>query len=131
METGVKILKDGRISLALSEEMIDILSIAINQALFYDEQDLPEYLYYLLYEIREKLQDAHGRLKLRRSEFFALFSSWNIRYIDDPTQILLKEKVILPTINIIQPLTNVDHENYQIPLLGQPGTMDLPAEKQA
>lgn len=113
----MKALKNGMIGLKLSEELIEVLKQAINQAIWYDQDDLPEYLYFLLLEVQEKLHDSDGKLKLRKSEFFALFSSWSLRYIDDPTQVLMKEKIILPTLKIIQPLKVFQHEN-QIPLLG-------------
>jgi len=82
-----KLLKSGKIAIKLSPEAQSILRRAVQIRLEMDE--LPHYLEYLLQEALERLQG--DQCKLRKSEFFALFQEDNMIYIDEPTQLLLRD----------------------------------------
>ena len=84
-------LKSGKIAVKLSEETMSILRLAIQQRLHFDES--PDYLHYLLEEALDKL--VGDSCKLRKSEFFALFEEATMRYIDLPTQLLIRQAVQL------------------------------------
>ncbi len=80
-------LKNGKITVKLSPDTQLAILKAIQIRLEMD--DLPHYLDYLLQEAMEKLQGES--CKLRKSEFFALFHPDNMIYIDEPTQLLIRE----------------------------------------
>ncbi len=84
-------LKSGKIAVKLSEETMSILRLALQQRLHFDES--PDYLHYLLEETLDKL--VGDSCKLRKSEFFALFQEASMRYIDLPTQLLIRQAVQL------------------------------------
>ncbi len=84
-------LKNGKISVKLPRDTQVAVVKAIQIRLELDE--LPHYLEYLLQEAVEKLQGES--CQLRKSEFFALFHPDNMIYIDDPTQLLIREAVQL------------------------------------
>ena len=70
---------------------MSILRLAVQQRLHFDES--PDYLHYLLEEALDKLEG--DSCKLRKSEFFALFQEATMRYIDLPTQMLIRQAVQL------------------------------------
>lgn len=82
-----KLLKSGKIAVKLSPETQVILRRAVQIRLEMDE--LPHYLEYLLLEAQEKLQG--DPCKFRKSEFFALFHEATMIYLDEPTQLLLRD----------------------------------------
>lgn len=96
MGTQVKILKDGRYSIALEGELRDLLVLAISRRIHDHHPGLPIYLHCLLHEAFTALASADGnRVKLRRSEYFAVFDPAVMRYIDEPTQNIIREQVQL------------------------------------
>lgn len=84
-------LKSGKIAVKLSTDTQLAIIKAIRIRLEMDE--LPHYLEYLLQEALEKLQGES--CKLRKSEFFALFHPDNMIYIDEPTQLIIRDTVQL------------------------------------
>lgn len=90
MGNEVRILKNGKISFSLEQDLRNVVAMAIRAALYYDKDDFPTYLYYLLEEVVTKLDRPEERLQLRRSEFFAVFDQVVMQYIDEPTQHILR-----------------------------------------
>ena len=88
----MKITKDGAFSLKMERALWAVLERSIQERLLEDGLDMEPYLWCLLKEVLEKVQLLDGAtLKLRRSEFFALFDDYTICYVDEPTQILLQD----------------------------------------
>ena len=88
----VKTTKDGAVSLKMEQPLWEVLERALQKRILEDglEMDFP--LWCLLKEILQKLQLLDGAtLKLRRSEFFALFDEGTMQWVDEPTQVLLRE----------------------------------------
>lgn len=79
-----KELKDGRFRLKLSDEIRKILIGTVHA---YAVICMKTYEFYLTMELIEALEKPE--IKLRRSEFFLLFSHPVIRMIPEPTQIYL------------------------------------------
>lgn len=96
-------LKNGKITVKLSPDTQVAILKAIQIRLEMDE--LPHYLEYLLQEAMEKLQGE--ACKLRKSEFFALFHPDNMIYIDEPTQLLIREAVQLEDQTIVPAFATV------------------------
>lgn len=111
-----KLLKSGKIAVKLSPETQAILRRAVQVRLEMDK--LPHYLEYLLQEAQEKLQGEH--CKFRKSEFFALFQEDNMIYIDEPTQLLLRDAAQLQGQTLIAPTPSTPfiaptlHENIDL-----------------
>ena len=88
----IKITKDGAFSLKMERPLWDVVEQAIQKRLLEDGMEMEFYLWCLLKEILQKVQLLDGAtLKLRRSEFFALFDEATMQWVDEPTQILLRE----------------------------------------
>lgn len=84
-------LKSGRIAVKLGKETMEILRLAVQQRMHFEE--LPDHLHYLLEEALERLEGKS--CKLRKSEFFAVFQEETMRYVDVPTQLLIRQAVEL------------------------------------
>lgn len=84
-------LKGGKVSVKLGKETMVILRLAVQQRLHFEE--LPDHLHYLLEEALESLEGKS--CKLRKSEFFAVFQEETMRYVDVPTQLLIRKCVEL------------------------------------
>ena len=88
----IKITKDGAFSLKMERPLWDVLEQSIQKRILEDGFDMEPYLWCLLKEVLQKIQLLNGAtLKLRRSEFFALFDEATMQWVDEPTQILLRE----------------------------------------
>ena len=88
----IKITKDGAFSLKMERALWAVLERSIQERLLEDGLDMEPYLWCLLKEVLQKIQLLDGAtLKLRRSEFFALFDEATMQWVDEPTQILLRE----------------------------------------
>lgn len=105
-QIGTKVLSNGKLSFKLDPATIEIVILATMQRMEFD--DLPEYLYYLLKETIEKMIRAgQGRISLRKSEFFALFDPAIANYLDEPTQMILKQAISFKEIpHIVRPLNS-------------------------
>ncbi len=82
-------LKSGKLKLKIGPDEGHVLKMAIKQALEFDGQDIPDYLYYLLIEVLDKIEN--DKWTFRKSEFFALASPTVMNYVDIPTQSLLRQ----------------------------------------
>lgn len=90
-----KSLKSGKIAVKLSPDTIQILRKAVRIRIELDQQ--PNYLEFLLEEAYAKLEGE--KCSFRKSEYFALFHQDTMRYIDIPTQMIIREAVQLePTV---------------------------------
>ena len=88
----IKTTKDGSISLKMEQPLWSVLEKAVQKRLLEDGMEMEFFLWCLLKEILQKVQLLNGAtLKLRRSEFFALFDEATMQWVDEPTQILLRE----------------------------------------
>lgn len=88
----IKATKDGAFSLKMERPLWEVLGQAVQRRILDDGLDMEPYLWCLLKEVLQKIQLLDGAvLKLRRSEFFALFDYYTVCYVDEPTQILLQE----------------------------------------
>ena len=88
----IKITKDGAFSLKMEWPLWEVLEKALQKRILEDGLGMEFYLWCLLKEILQKIQlNDSASLKLRRSEFFALFDESTMRWVDEPTQILLRE----------------------------------------
>ena len=88
----MKITKDGAFSLKMEKPLWDVMERSVQKRILEDGLDMEAYLWCLLKEVLEKVHLLDGTtLKLRRSEFFALFDEDTIQWVDEPTQILLQE----------------------------------------
>ena len=83
----IKRLKDGRYKFILDDELRSILYNATASVLHFDGDELPDYLYALLHETLDTLQE-NLEPRLRRSQVIAMlhFAS---KYIDEPTQLII------------------------------------------
>lgn len=86
----IKETKDGRLSFRLPDDLKQIITLAINYRIKYDL--VPEYLYHLLDEAKTALR-KEGKIRMRKSEFFAVFHPEQMRYIEEPTMLLIKEHI--------------------------------------
>ncbi len=82
-------LASGKLKLKIGAEEGHVLKMAIHQAIEFDGPDLPDYLYYLLIELLEKMEK--DKWSFRKSEFFALASPIVMNYVDIPTQTVLRQ----------------------------------------
>lgn len=111
-----KLLKSGKIAVKLSFETRSILFRAIQIRIEMD--NLPNYLEYLLREAQEKLQNE--QCKFRKSEFFALFHARTLIYLDEPTQLLVRDAAQLQEQTVIAPTSSIpfipptSHENIAL-----------------
>lgn len=88
----IKTTKDGSISLKMEQPLWSVLEKAVQKRLLEDGMEMEFYLWCLLKEVLQKMQLLDGAtLKFRRSEFFALFDEATMQWVDEPTQILLRE----------------------------------------
>ncbi len=90
-EVGTRMLPSGKLSFKVDPPILEVVILATRQRIAFEE--LPEYLHYLLEEVVEKLEHKTGRISLRKSEFFALFDPAIAAYLDEPTQIVLKQQI--------------------------------------
>lgn len=90
----MKITKSGKISFKLPAALRQPLEMAARQRLYFEGDDLDHHAFYLLHEAIISLQENPGqRVRLRTSEFFILFEAATMQYLDEPTQILLRQAV--------------------------------------
>lgn len=89
---------DGRIRFSLKRDEALAMQSAIHQALN-DAGEMELSLFWLLVESVDDFSPKYGldnhRIFLRKSAFFAVFSPVIMKYIDIPTQIVIKERVKL------------------------------------
>ena len=92
-----KLLKNGKVSLKLHPDEVEVLILALKQAIEFDELEL--YYAFLLEEALEKLENGQDgeAVRLRKSELFALFDAAVMQYLDTPTQILIREAAHIKT----------------------------------
>ena len=83
----VKRLKDGRYKFALDPELHSILLNATAAVLHFDGHELPDYLFALLQETLDVLQETEEP-RLRRSQVLAMLQ-FGSKYIDEPTQVVI------------------------------------------
>ena len=83
----VKRLKDGRFKFTLDPELRTILFNATASALHFDADEFPDYLFALLKETLDVLQDTEEP-RLRRSQVLAMLQ-FGSKYIDEPTQVVI------------------------------------------
>ena len=95
-----KELKNGKMSIKLDVEIQKVIVHAIESSQVFDKEELEDYLYSLLEETKIRLQSCiaigGGKIALRKSELFAMVSYEVMKYLDDPTKILLWE-LVTPT----------------------------------
>jgi hypothetical protein len=82
-----KITKDGKISFVLPEDLKDLIILSIRYRI--DFTEVTEYLHHLLLEAIDSLT-KEGRIKMRKSEFFAVFSAEQMRYMESYTMNLVR-----------------------------------------
>jgi hypothetical protein len=83
----IKETKDGRLSFRLPDDLKQIITLAINYRL---KNDLvPEYLHHLLNEAKTALR-KEGKIRMRKSEFFAVFHPEQMRYFENSTITLIR-----------------------------------------
>lgn len=92
-----KELKNGKMSVKLDTEILKVIVHAIECAQVFDKEELENYFYFLLEEAKERLQACiaigGGKVALRKSELFAMISYEVMKYLDDPTKVLLWDLV--------------------------------------
>lgn len=91
----LKICKDMSFSIRMECHLWAVLEKSVQKRILEEGLEMEPYLWFLLKEILEKIQmlDGGGTLKIRRSEFFALFDEGTIQWVDEPTQILLNNLI--------------------------------------
>lgn len=84
--------KKGKFSVKLDGEYWTVFLNAIQYRLHFEQEDLPLYLWSLLTELYQKIDQTNSNtISLRGSEFYSLFDPELMKYIDEATQILLKQ----------------------------------------
>ena len=86
----IKETKDGKLSFRLPDDLKQIIILAINYRLKHDL--VPEYLYHLLQEAITTLK-KDGKLRMRKSEFFAVFHPEQMRYFETSTITLIRAHI--------------------------------------
>jgi len=96
----VKMLKNGKISFRMEADLRELVSMAIRARLFFDREDLEDYLYFLLDETLQRIEKADGdRVQLRRSEYLAVFHPDIMQYLDEPVQWMIRQAIeMAPTL---------------------------------
>lgn len=88
----IKQRKNGSYSVKLDAELWLLTFFALQNRLQYDYKQMPAFEYWLLEEVEEKLGNhTSGILVLKKSEVFVLFHPDTMRYLEESTQILIKE----------------------------------------
>ena len=90
----MKITKTGKLSIKLPPPLREPLILAARQRLFYENEDLEHYSFFLLHEALQRLQNVStNRIQFRFSEFFILLTPQTMQYLDEPTQILIRDAI--------------------------------------
>lgn len=90
----MRLTKSGKLSIKLSPLLREPLILAAQQRLFYENEDLEHYSFFLLHEALQRLQNiSTNRIQLRLSEFFILITPQTMQYLDEPTQILIRDAI--------------------------------------
>ncbi|PHN07823.1 hypothetical protein [Flavilitoribacter nigricans] len=90
----MKITKTGKISIKLPPILREPLILAAQQRLYYENEDLEHYSFFLLHETLQRLQRVStNRIQFRFSEFFILLTPQTMQYLDEPTQILIRDAI--------------------------------------
>ena len=90
----MKITKTGKLSIKLPPKLREPLILAARQRLFYENEDLEHYSFFLLHEAVQRLQSVSvNRIQFRFSEFFILLTPQTMQYLDEPTQILIRDAI--------------------------------------
>lgn len=92
---AARIENNGKISVQLKQDEICAVQLAIRSALYLEADQLDTWLYCLLTETLEEMTGVTDEISLRKSAFFAVFSPMVMKYIDVPTQILLRSRISL------------------------------------
>ena len=90
----IKQKSNGQFSVKLELPFWSLLSKAIQCRLHFEGSELESYLWCLLTEIAEKLESPKRTISLRASEVLALFDEENMKYLDCPTQILIRNEIL-------------------------------------
>lgn len=90
----MKLTKSGKLSIKLPPQLREPLILAAQQRLYYENEDLEHYSFFLLHEALQRLQDVRrNRIQFRLSEFFILVTPQTMQYLDEPTQILIRDAI--------------------------------------
>ncbi|MCB0632089.1 MAG: hypothetical protein KDD15_20225 [Lewinella sp.] len=90
----MKLTKSGKISIKLPPELRQPLILAARQRLYFENDELDHYSFFLLYETLQRLQSVSTkRIQLRFSEFFILITPQTMQYLDEPTQLLIRDAI--------------------------------------
>lgn len=87
MHSKIKQLKDGRFKFALNDELREVLVKALAACLHFDGEEMEDYLFALLRETLDQLQEQE-QPKLQRSQVLAMMR-YTGSYIDEPTQLVI------------------------------------------
>ena len=83
-----KVTKDGKMSFHLPDDLKQLIIDVIECRLRIDHT-VEEYLFHLLNEAKNSLR-KDGRIKMRKSEFFAVFHPDQMRHMKSDTQHLVR-----------------------------------------
>ena len=89
---SVKVRKNGKLSVKLDEVTWMLIYHSLQCRLYYDHDEIETLEWLLLLEVFDQVGKMTGKtMVLKKSEFFALFQPGTMKYLDEPTQILLNE----------------------------------------
>lgn len=90
----MKLTKTGKLSIKLPPKLREPLILAAQQRLYYENEDLEHFSFFLLHEALQRMESVStNAIQFRLSEFFILLTPQTMQYLDEPTQILIRDAI--------------------------------------